>query len=96
MLFNALNLIFLNVTMLNCTKKIFTQISLAGLYSTTSTRRAACKLQVTLRACVHSACETGIRIQVFEAVNDQYVYSSHFVIFDGLNLFRILPVRNDQ
>ena len=32
MLFNALNLIFLNVTMLNCTKKIFTQISLAGLY----------------------------------------------------------------
>ena len=32
MLFNALNLIFLNVTMLNCTKKIFTQISLAGVY----------------------------------------------------------------
>lgn len=32
MLFNALNLIFLNVTMLNCTKKIFTKISLAGLY----------------------------------------------------------------
>ena len=29
MLFSALNLIFLNVTMLNCTKKIFTQISLA-------------------------------------------------------------------
>ena len=44
----------------------------------------------------NSACETGIRIQVFEAVNDQYFYSSHFVIFDGLNLFRILPVRNDQ
>ena len=32
MLFNTLNLIFLNVTMPNFTKKIFTQISLAGLY----------------------------------------------------------------
>ena len=32
MLFNTLNLIFLNVTVLNCTKKIFTQTSLAGLY----------------------------------------------------------------
>ena len=32
MLFNTLNLIYLNVTMPNLTRKIFTQISLAGLY----------------------------------------------------------------
>ena len=33
MLFNTLNLIFLNVTMPNWTTKICAQISLAGLYS---------------------------------------------------------------
>ena len=32
MLFNTLNLIYLNVTMPNLARKIFTQISLAGLY----------------------------------------------------------------
>ena len=42
MLFNTLNLIYLNVTMPNLTRKIFTQISLAGLYSEPKSSESLC------------------------------------------------------
>ena len=42
MLFNTLNLIFLNVTMPNWTTKICAQISLAGLYFESNRQVSSC------------------------------------------------------